>query len=415
MVYLYLNKMIRILFLIFLIRTSLIFLPSFHVDMTDWQAWAQRITQLGPIHFYSPDYFSDYFPGYLYILWFLGKSFSSLLPNSSIFSLPFEWYLKFITNIFDIETAYYIYKIVSIYRKNSAIQVAVFYLLNPALFFNSAVWGQVDGVLTFFLVASVYYLLELKDIFKYSTIFSLAILVKPQGLAIFPIILALLRKFKLSKLLYLSVIPFLIITLSLPFFINDPLWGLFHLFQKSASTYPYTSMFSYNLWSFVGWWIPDSIQFLNLNYQTWGIIFYFITLAVILAPLIFRKDKSSFTVYLASALASFAFFLFLTRIHQRYLFPFFSFLLIATFITNSLKLKIIYIILSLVHFINIWYVYYYYNYVYSNAKFSYFFVYQFLSQNYNLFTLLNLISFGLLILIYYQHINIKAKNVYKNS
>lgn len=393
-----------IILLLVLFRFVLLFIPSFRIDMTDWQAWAQRLVQLGPNHFYSPTYFSDYFPGYLYILWFLGKSFTIFFPHTPIFSMGFETYLKFFTNIFDFATAYYIYKIIRNYQIKLSISTAIFYLANPALAFNSSVWGQVDGILTFFLVYSAYCLVELKKSYRFSIFFALSTLIKPQGLAVFPIMFSYLTtNFKFSKYLSLLFIPILLIIFSLPFFLKDPIFGLFHLFQKSASTYPYTSMFSYNLWSFAGWWISDSTNLLGISYQTWGIIIYFLALILILLPLFVKKNyKKNVLIYFAFALASFAFFLFLTRIHQRYLFPFFSFLLIVTLIRNSAMLKIVYLILSLIHFINLWYVYYYYNFVYANPKFSSFLINKILSTTYNLFTVANLIGFGILILLYYK-------------
>lgn len=392
----------NLVFLIIFIRLILITLPSFKIDMNDWQAWSTRLVELTPLNFYSPDYFSDYFPGYLYILWFLGSSFHLLFPQISIFSPGFEYYLKFFTNIFDIATAYFIYKIVNNYRKGLGWQIVILYLINPALLFNSSVWGQVDGILTFFLILSTYYLVELKNAFKFSVVFALSVLVKPQGLAIFPVLLSyLVTHLKPSKMFSLLMIPTLLITLSLPFFLKDPTLGLLHLFQKSASTYPYTAMFSYNLWSFVGWWIPDSTKFLNITYGLWGIIIYFVFLTLILTPLFINyKLKNMEIIYFASALAIFGFFMFLTRMHERYLYPLFAFLLIIALIQNSLKLKVIYFILSFIHFINLWHVYYYYNYVFHNSQFANLSIYQVLSRSYNLLTVVNLISFGILLAIY---------------
>lgn len=399
-----------------IIRLILVLLPSFKIDMTDWQAWSARIAEVTPFYFYGPNYFADYFPGYLYMLWFLGKSFYILLPHLSIFSIEFEIYLKLFTNLFDLGTAYYIYKIVYRYQYKFALIAPIFYLANPALIFNSSVWGQVDGILTFFLVYSAYCLIELKRAYRFNFFSALSIIVKPQGLAIFPVmIIYLLSNFNFKKYFSLVIIPTLLILLSLPFFSKDPILGLFHLFQKSASTYPYTSMFSYNFWSFAGWWIPDSTKFLDLTFQVWGVVFYLTALIFILLPLIFRRNKDNFFIYFALALTSFAFFLFLTRIHQRYLFPFFSFLLITALIRNSLKIKIIYLALSFIHLINLLYVYYYYNYVYPNPKFSSLLIYKFLSTNYNLFTLLNLFGFGLLVLIYYKAGYTKRNHVQKNS
>lgn len=47
---------------------------GFRVDVGDFTAWAQWLASLGPGGFYAPGYFSDYPPGYLYVLWLLGSN-----------------------------------------------------------------------------------------------------------------------------------------------------------------------------------------------------------------------------------------------------------------------------------------------------------------------------------------------------
>ena len=55
-------------------------LSGFRIDVGDFTAWAQRLGQAGPGEFYDPNYFSDYPPGYLYILWLLGTVANMLKP-----------------------------------------------------------------------------------------------------------------------------------------------------------------------------------------------------------------------------------------------------------------------------------------------------------------------------------------------
>ncbi len=44
---------------------------GFGTDTACFAAWAERIWEVGPGGFYDPDVFSDYPPGYLYVLWLL--------------------------------------------------------------------------------------------------------------------------------------------------------------------------------------------------------------------------------------------------------------------------------------------------------------------------------------------------------
>ena len=55
-------------------------LSGFRIDVGDFTAWAQRLAERGPGEFYDPSYFSDYPPGYLYVLWLLGSIGRALQP-----------------------------------------------------------------------------------------------------------------------------------------------------------------------------------------------------------------------------------------------------------------------------------------------------------------------------------------------
>jgi dolichyl-phosphate-mannose-protein mannosyltransferase len=55
-------------------------LSGFAVDIGDFTGWAQRMASVGPGGFYAEGYFSDYPPGYLYVLWVLGIAGDLLSP-----------------------------------------------------------------------------------------------------------------------------------------------------------------------------------------------------------------------------------------------------------------------------------------------------------------------------------------------
>ena len=55
-------------------------LSGFSIDIGDFTAWGQRLASIGPSHFYEQGYFSDYPPGYLYVLWVLGSIGALIAP-----------------------------------------------------------------------------------------------------------------------------------------------------------------------------------------------------------------------------------------------------------------------------------------------------------------------------------------------
>ncbi|HET9809037.1 MAG TPA: hypothetical protein VFQ66_05020, partial [Candidatus Limnocylindria bacterium] len=58
--------------------------PGFPSDVGTFQAWAEQMVRVGPGAFYAPEYFVDYPPGYLYVLWFLGALFDGELLRLAV-------------------------------------------------------------------------------------------------------------------------------------------------------------------------------------------------------------------------------------------------------------------------------------------------------------------------------------------
>lgn len=356
-----------------IIISRLILLPvsGFSLDVAFWQAWAARLVEVGPLNFYAADYFADYFPGYLYLLWLAGHFFNLILSQFSISSDQFIIMLKIITNAFDFLAAYFIFKIIR--RKNLtwAYLGALFYLGNPAVIFNSTVWGQVDGILSCLLIIAAYCLIDNNQPKHWAIFSGLALLVKPQGLIALPVMLVqLIRQQPLNKILSsLAILGSLPVILAIPFFPSNPIWGLFDLTKSSANIYPYSSINAFNFWSLEGFWQSDLTVWIGIPLQIWGLVIYLGLLSTILISLRGRQANPGL-FYLAIALSILAAFLFATRVHERYLLPFFAFMIVTVALNRSLILLLSYFIISVIHLINLWYVYFYYQFVYEHSSFT---------------------------------------------
>src|SRR5260221_5362249 len=55
-----------------IIRLFSALIPGFKTDINAFYLWALRLNDLGLSNFYSKEVFTDYIPGYLYVLYFLG-------------------------------------------------------------------------------------------------------------------------------------------------------------------------------------------------------------------------------------------------------------------------------------------------------------------------------------------------------
>lgn len=325
------------------------FLPSFAIDMSTWLAWGYRLAELGPAHFYSTDIWTHYTPGFLYWLFLGGKV-----------GLLNEFFIKASSIVADVFLGLIIYSLVKkAWSEKAALVSFLFYTLNPGIIFNSSVWGQIDGVFTLFLFLAIYFLLEKPKLFISAFFWSVAFLIKPQALALLPAIAwVIFDKFRFrGTIKYFVVSAILLVIGSLPFYPNDIL-GLPKLIITMANDYPYTSLFAYNFWGIVGIWQNDSQEIAGLTFWAWGTVFYILALVGCFVSAL--KTNNKWRIYLFCALTLFAFFLFPTRVHERYLFPVFTFLLTAGFLSKNKNLIFFYIVLSILHFLNIFYPYAYY-------------------------------------------------------
>lgn len=366
------------IFAVFIIRFIFSYLPSFGFDMGTWFGWANKLASKGFASFYTSPDWTQYTPGYLYWLWLIGK-----------FGWLNEFAIKVPIILADIFTGFLIWSIV----KKTSVSLAnisfYLYVLNPVVIFDGSVWGQIDGLLAMLLFLSAYFLTEKKSLFWSVFFWSIGFLIKPQAIAIAPIFLLmiLLKKFKLKEIV-ISIFTglFILFVGSLPYFPKNPILGLPQLVLKMTNYYAYTSVNGFNIWSWVGMWQPDTVKFLGVSYSIWGTLF--LVSADLLALFLFRnKLNKKGNHYLLFAILCLSFFLFPTKVHERYLFPFFAFILASASLLKSRNIFCVFGLATLVNFLNLYYAYAYYN---KNFLFN--------QSLYNLsLSLVNIIGFMLLV------------------
>lgn len=358
-------------------RLALIAIPGFEFDMTAWFAWALRLNQTGFGGFYSDEVWTHYTPGYLYVLRVLG-AFGEYLG----FSQNAYYYILKIPGILsDIILGIIIYRItVKCYPKQAAQIASAAVLLNPAFIFNSAIWGQIDGLLGIFMLVSIIALSK-KALVLSSMCFAIALLIKPQAISIAPVfVIYLLQNLNIKNFLFLFLPASLaMISLTMPFFPQNPLLGLSNLVFSMSNDYAMTSVFAYNFWGIFGFWIPDTENFMGITYQNWGFSLYIIFWVTILA----LSRKKPLSVFALATLAVLSFYFLPTRVHDRYLLPALLFLVITAVQYRSKYLFVFFIPLSILHLANLYFVYIYYNYFYSGIETHIYWpsIYSMLAQN----------------------------------
>ncbi len=289
--------------------------PGFPSDVGTFQAWAEHMVQVGPGAFYAPDYFSDYPPAYLYILWFLGAVFDGELLRLAVkaASIPADVAIATVAAMLAWRHA----------GRGSAILAAGLWSLSPAAIFAGPYWGQIDAVGSLPLLVA----LVAAGRGRWATagaLAALAAMVKPQfgigaiviGAAVLIELIQSRRWQPVGRVAVAGVVTAL--ALGLPFRAGPA--ELIDLVKKASETYPYTSLYAFNVWSIVGdFWKPDDA------FVGFGLILFVVGALAACVPLWWRRDTAAFLA--AGTLAACAFYFLPTRAHERYLFPAFVLLL----------------------------------------------------------------------------------------
>jgi predicted membrane-bound dolichyl-phosphate-mannose-protein mannosyltransferase len=301
-----------------LLRLLVLRSPGFPSDVGTFQAWAERLAQLGPSGFYEPGYFSDYPPGYLYVLWLLGAILDGepLRLAVKAMSIPADIGIA-------ITAAWLVWRAdAGAVRRGHAILASALWMLAPGPIFAGPYWGQVDSVGTLPVMGALAFAGRGRWAVA-GLLAGVAAMIKPQfGIALIVVLAAAfmiwIRRadWRPAARVLLSA-GGVILILGLPF--RSGPRELIDLVRSAAETYPFTSLYAFNIWSIVGdFWKPDDA------YAAIGVVLVLVGLAASCAITWRRQDVA--TLLAAGALAACAFYFLPTRAHERYLFPAFALL-----------------------------------------------------------------------------------------
>lgn len=357
----------------FIIRLILsVSYKGYETDMNCFIGWSDMAFKNGFAKFYTSNAFTDYPPGYIYVLYMLGAIRN--IFHIADFSALGILLIKLPAVICDLITGFLIFQVAS--RKlnqRSAVTCAAVYLLNPAIIINSAIWGQVDAVFTLMVLLMCYFIIQ-KDLPKAYFAFVIGVLIKPQTLVFTPVLLFAIfdyvfrngfdKKYFLNQIKWgLSSLLFMVL-LILPFGAEN----VVKQYTKTLSSYPYASINAYNIWTMFGLnWGSQDGKFLFLSYAQWGkaVIILIVLVSAFLAWKA-KNDVSKYTMLACFVIVTM--FLFSVRMHERYLFPLLSLMLLTFALKPRKEFFLIYVLFSLTHFYNVAYVLFIYDYKNFNPK-----------------------------------------------
>jgi Gpi18-like mannosyltransferase len=243
-------------------------------------------------------------------------------------------------------------------------------LLNIAYLYNTLVWGQVDGIHSFFIFAA--FLAAIYNRPSLSVIlYLLALNTKLQSIVFLPPLLLiiapslLLHKKEIIKCVIAGIVVELII-LS-PFILTHSIHSIKEVNINSVDHFPYASLNAFNVWHLL--LLPaadplntsDTVKFMNISYKHWGLVMFIMSSAIVLFPMLlvaFRNiiTKSIFNsadsaiIFLTAGLIAIFFFFFNTQMHERYIHP--AIILIGIYAIIN-KDYVFYFILSVSYVLNL--------------------------------------------------------------
>ena len=351
-----------LLALSFIVRWLLFPIPGYKNDMVTFEAWFGTAADHGLRSFYSLTR-CDYPPFNVYLFW----GFGSLAKAFSLFGTPqITYIIKLVPAIFDAVLGFLIFVFIrSRLDFKTAIIAAALYVFNPAVIYNSAVWGQFDAIYTFFLVLALMLALASKPELSVVT-YGISVLTKPQAIALLPLIAYLILRKNGWRRLVTSLVAgaATVFTVILPFEWTNPVTFLANNYLFGYGEYALTSVNAFNPWAFGGFGMSDTLLTFILGWILFG------GLAVFALYFSHKRlgPSGELVLFFSAFVLFFGFFMLPTRIHERYLFPVISMLtLMFPFIK---KTRPLYLVLTATLFANISYVLYWLN-VYANAGYTY--------------------------------------------
>jgi Gpi18-like mannosyltransferase len=348
---------------------------GFKGDLRLFGAWAGRLADVGPHRFYVAGQFQDYPPGFLYVLWLLGKISAS--PGYLLLKLP--------AMLADLGLAWFAGTLgariaPSSLRSRLPVRalVAAAVLFNPAVIALSAGWGQVDSVPAMFVVLALLLLFtgsraslarELGALLS----FGVAVAMKPQAGFVLPVLVyALWRRHLRGRrgqaladgVLELGVVAMPALVL---WAVSGLAFGLgpvelVRFYRHSASVYPVTSANAFNFWGSFAFWRDDStLQVVGISALHFGELAVVAGVVYVLwraHGALARGADEALVLTFASAAVSLLAFAFLTRMHERYMF-----LALATLapLVVVRALRLVYAALSAFFLLSLWYPYAFFN------------------------------------------------------
>lgn len=332
------------------------------------QGWARSAVQLGLAHSYSEQLDGNMLPNYpafsLMIFAAMGHLYKATWsPEMDPGSPVFDYFIRFPALLADLLTVLLMFFLIRKWKGSGAgLIAAALMAFHPVSIYNSAIWGQTDAIFTFFVAAGLAAFVWRWRIFGAVGAW-LGVFCKLQAVAVGPLFALLYLRSGWRSILKAAVATTVVIILVLtPYAIGGNLKGALNVYVDLVGYYPIVTSAAYNFWWMLlgdaGGTTNDTTLLFNvISYRDAGLLimafFYAATFWVLRRRLDPREpyDRLMPAAFYAAALSCFAFFMFNTQMHERYLYAFIVFGLPLVF--HSRRAALVYWLTCLFHLLNL--------------------------------------------------------------
>ena len=317
-----------------------VFIEGHLLDIYCFKIWSSVSTE-NLFNMYSSGVFIDYPPLYIYMLFAIGK----VIGFFNLYSVPWLYniLIKLPTIIAEVLTAVILYRTARPrYTFKKTAFITGIFMFSATLILDTCAWAQTDSLLA--LVVIIALLFVCKEKYEFSSVFfALAILLKPQGIIMLPILFFSLVKNKEIKRFVTSFLSAAatVVLVVFPFALKEgPLW-IFKLYMTTLGEYETAVQGAFNLFGLVGGTgKPDDTILFVFSYRVWG--FIFIILSTCFVGYLYLKSKEKFIPFLGAFVLFTSVYMLSSRIHTRYLLPSLGLALFLYVFSNDKRILLIY-------------------------------------------------------------------------
>ncbi len=375
------------LLLALIVRLLFIGADGFKNDVSTFESWALTLAAHPMREFFAKAGFADYPPGYFFVLWVVGHAYKLLIASDPNYAW-LKAFVKLPAIVMDLVCSALIFALVRRFASLGwAFGAASLFAFNPAAIFISAYWGQVDSVAAGLTLAAVLLVVDAATSRGNRAMYALvgawllvaaSILIKPPAIMLVPLLLAFVfatddRSVRAARAVAstVGIVGSLLLAYLSALAFHPGLNPIVQLawlegrYVYASGVYPYSSVNAFNLYAMLhNFWQPDTQRVpdwhvggmtLGLPQYAWGIVLVLALVGLITAAFVQRRDALAFVE--AAMILSLGYFIFSTRMHERYVFQ--AFLLVMPLVFYRRRYLYAAIALSLTLFANLVYSLYY--------------------------------------------------------